>query len=224
VPTQPLFNRPTTVFIGGNNRPLLNWVAYGLALDANPEFLWTDVRIPGELFDRTDILARSIIPSDRLTFVYPSELARTSAPPASGTPAPGSTSPSSALSPSEALRQLPVRSQQLLASLPAGGPPVPVVLSNAHRILALYPADTVGPILRAIVSAGAIFLMTFADSPPEGRRQFETVLHVNGPDPPGWGQATLRIEKSPVGGPFKTGSEVRLREIPAIADVLSTAF
>ena len=224
MPHPSLLNRPTTVFISGGSRPLLNWVAYGLALDANPEFLWTDVRISGELFDRTDLLARNIIPQGRLSFVYPNELARTTPASAPGAPAEAAGSSVGSLSPMEALQRLPLRSQQLLASLPAGGPPVPVVLSNAQRILPLYPTETVGPILRAIVAAGAIFIVTFADTAPEGRRYFETILQLKGQDPPEWERATLRVEKGPAGGPFKADSELRLREIPAIADVLSKAF
>ncbi|MFZ0831188.1 MAG: hypothetical protein WCB18_00950 [Thermoplasmata archaeon] len=101
---------------------------------------------------------------------------------------------------------------------------MPAVLSNGPRILALYPAAFVGWIPQAIVKAGAIFLMGFVDAAPEHRRSFEKILHPQGNDPAAWGQATLRVEKGVPGGPFKTGTEVRLRDVRPIADVLGKAF
>ncbi|MGA7845645.1 MAG: hypothetical protein WCB18_00955 [Thermoplasmata archaeon] len=62
MPLRPLFNRPTTVFLGGSSRPVLNRITDGLALDAYPGFLWTDGRISGELFDKNDLFARNISP------------------------------------------------------------------------------------------------------------------------------------------------------------------
>lgn len=225
---EPLFHRPTSVFVAGTNRPLLNWVAYALALDANPEFRWTDVRISGELFDKTDILARAVIPPSQLNFRYPNELRRNE---------PGSMPTGSRTEPSASagagagggsglgdFLQLPGPTRELLASLPSGERPIPLVLSNAHRILALWPAEVMSSVLRVITSYRVILFLTFADAPPDGRRAFETVVHLSGDSPTAWEQATLRIEKSPPDGPFKAGAQLSLRDIPPIADVLRRAF
>jgi hypothetical protein len=114
-----------------------------------------------------------------------------------------------------------LHTQRLLSAGPSGGPPMVLVLSNAHRLVALYPTDSVAPVVRAIVETGAILFMTFADSPPEGRLAFDTVMHVEGNDPMSWNEATLRVEKGPASGPLRAGSEHRLGQLPPIASVLA---
>lgn len=225
MPNPPLFVRPTSVFISGTNRSFLNWVAYSLALNSGPFFRWTDVRIRGELFDPTDVLARGLIPSDQLSFRYPEELRPTPgtdapsdsvrARPAAGTAASGEMA---------ALLRLPQSTRETMASLPAQGRPVPLVLSNAHRIVALYPGPGIGPIVRAIVAAGAILIVTFADAPPDGRRAFETVLHLEGGSVAAWTTARLSVEQAPPDGIFRADTELPLAEIPAVADVLRPVF
>lgn len=226
--SEPLFRRPTSVFIGGNNRPLLNWVAYAFAIDANPEFHWTDIRLRGELFDKTDLLGRNLIPADRLNWVYPQELARPQ--PAPTTDASGARPISAPDDPRRGAAnlavflRLPPETQKILTSLAPGRRPFPLILSNAQRIVALYPAESVTPILRVIIASGALAFITFADAPPDGRRAFESVLHVKGESPTTWKQATLRVELCPRDGPFKAGSELRFQDIPPIADVLGREF
>lgn len=224
-PSEPVFNRPTSVFIGGSSRPLLNWVAYALALRTNPNFLWSDVRIPGELFDKNDLLARRVIPADQLSFVYPTELARDHAAASTASAHEGSPpGPGSDFKTSVGFLQLPSQARDVLTALPPGGPPIPIVVSNAHRIVGLYPTSSVAPILKAVLGAGAILIMTFADAPPDGRLSFDTVLHLNGHDPADWKSASLRVEKSPADGPFKSGATTSLKSFAPIADVLSRTF
>lgn len=219
MPNPRLFVRPTSVFVSGTSRGFLNWVAYALALNSGPFFRWTDVRIRGELFEPNDLLARSLIPSDQLSFRYPEELRPGAGPEtASGSPR------DSASAEMAALLRLPQSTRETVATLPSMGRPVPLVLSNAHRIVALYPAPGIGPIVRAIVAAGAILIVTFADAPPDGRRAFETVLHLRGGEVSQWAVARLAVEQAPNDGSFRSGTELRLSEVPAIADVLRPIF
>lgn len=217
MPNPRLFVRPTSVFVSGTSRGFLNWVAYALALNSGPFFRWTDVRLRGELFEPNDLLARSLIPSDQLSFRYPEELRPGAGPEAAS----GSPRDSAEMA---ALLRLPQSTRETVATLPSMGRPVPLVLSNAHRIVALYPAPGIGPIVRAIVAAGAILIVTFADAPPDGRRAFETVLHLRGREVSEWTAARLAVEQAPDDGSFRAGTELRLSEVPAIADVLRPIF
>ena len=221
-----LFPDPTSVIICGSNRPLLNWVAYALASSSDPKFHWTDVRISGEVPTPDDLLSRDLIPPVRLHLVAPRELA------------PDDATANIAVSaivrdedtPEELRRvleflRLPAPTQQLLAETPSEGVPRVVVLSNGHRLLALYPEiGAVAPTVRAIVGAGVAFIMTFADAPPGGRVAFDTVLQLEGRDPESWRQATLRVEKTPSSSVFPAGSEVRLADFKPVAAVLGREF
>ena len=73
-PRGTLFPAPTSVFVCGNNRALLNWFAYALASATDPEFVWTDVRLSGESPTPDDLFSRDRIPSERLHLVEPIEL------------------------------------------------------------------------------------------------------------------------------------------------------
>ena len=221
-----LFPNPTSVIICGSNRPLLNWVAYALAVSSDPNLHWTDVRISGEVLSRDDLLMRDRIPPERLHLVAPRELA------------PDDATANVAVSavirdedtPEELRRvveflRLPPPTQQLLAETPSEGVPRVVVLSNGHRLLALYPEiGVVAPTVRAIVGSGVVFIMTFADAPPGGRVAFDTVLQLEGQDPGSWRDATLRVEKTPSTSVFRSGSEVRLADFGPVAAVLGREF
>ena len=221
-----LFPNPTSVIICGSSRPLLNWVAFALASVSDPEFHWTDVRISGEVPTPDDLFSRDLIPPERLHLVAPRELT------------PDDATANVAVSavirdeetPEELRRvveflRLPPQTQQLLAETQSKGFPRVVVLSNGHRLLALYPeVGVVAPTVRAIVNAGVALIMTFADAPPGGRVAFDTVLHLEGQDPKNWRQAKLRVEKAPSTSVFRSGSEVRLADFEPVAAVLSREF
>ena len=221
-----LFPNPTSVIICGSSRPLLNWVAFALASASDPAFHWTDVRITGEVPTPDDLFSRDRIPPERLHLVAPRELT------------PDDATANVAVSavirdeetPEELRRvveflRLPHATQQLLAETESVGSPRVVVLSNGHRLLALYPeVGVVAPTVRAIVSARVVFIMTFADAPPGGRVAFDTVLHLEGHDPKIWRQSKLRVEKAPSTSEFRSGSEVRLADFEPVAAVLSREF
>lgn len=213
---------PASILIIGNDRPLLNWIAYALASVLDPEFRWTDVRMQGEVLAESDPLSREVISADRLSLVRASELApdHSRANMAVSAVIRGDETPENLRRLLDFLR-LPERSQQALSrAVPADRPRV-LVMSNAHRLVGYYPVRIVGPLLRAIVASGVIVIMTFADAPTEGRFAFDVVLHLQVHPSGKWRQARLRVEKGLPEGPFRMGSEYGLGDFSRVASVLA---
>lgn len=219
---ESLWGSSRSVLLVGDDRSLLNWIAYALASAADPDFLWTDVRTTGEVLGELDVFARDLIAPNRLITARPSDLA------------PSNRTANIAISevvrddePPESLRRLldflrlPEQTQAQLSHLVSSGRPRVVVLSNAHRLQGFYPVETVAPLLRAIGETGVRTVMTFADAPNEGRFGFDTVLRVEGHDPRRWKEASLTVEKGPLGGPFRAGAAYRLGDFEALAAVLA---
>jgi hypothetical protein len=215
------FQSATSAIICGSPGALLSWIALGFA-QANPGgYRWTDVRMPEQQVDPADPLAQGRVPTELLQIARPDQMQR-------GDPrADGAVR--SLLKPDEAtsrVRQLldflrlPQRTQQLIASTPEHEPPVLLVLSNAHRIAAQYPFETVGPLVQAIVGSGVSLLLTFADEPPKGRLAFENIWLIQGGDRSGWRSTHLRVEKSGFGSPFRAGAELPLSELRQVAPFL----
>lgn len=222
MPTETLFPRPTSVLLCGPSRPLLNWTAYALAASTDPGFIWTDIRPPGESLDAIDPLARGLIPSERLNIVHPTEILpeRSGAPAAARSVAPSSPT----VRRLQDFVRLPLHTQRLLTGEPTRGRPIVLVLSNAQRMVGLYPAQNVAPVVKAIVEAGVILLVTFADVPPEGHEAFDLVLRLEGGDPTNWSRATLKVEKAPADGLLRAGAALRLGEFAPIAPVLTAVL
>ncbi|HYA69978.1 MAG TPA: hypothetical protein VEH28_01235 [Thermoplasmata archaeon] len=219
----PIFRGPTSVLVWGDDRSLLNWVAYALASVTDPEFHWTDVRYPDQAVSATDPLARGRIPPNRLSVVETRELAPNDA---SANVAVSAVIRSDEI-PDNVQRvldflRLPTITQRVLEQTPPEGRPRVVVLSNGHRITAFYPTpDVIDPTLRAIVGANTILIMTFGDAGPGGRFRFDNVLHLEGSVRDGWRSASLMVEKWVPGGPFEKGTTHQLADLSSIADVLA---
>ncbi|MCI4353795.1 MAG: hypothetical protein L3K06_00325 [Thermoplasmata archaeon] len=224
--TGRIFSHPGTLFLCGNSRPLLNWTAYALAASTDPSFFWTDIRLRGEVLDATDPLARSLVPSDRLSILHPFVLTRNVAGADIANAASGAVIRSD--EPPDAVRRLveflrlPSHTQEVLSSRDPEDPPMVIVLSNAHRVVALYPTATVAPILRPIVEAGALLVATWADAPPEGRLSFDTILHLRGDEHGQWRRASLTVEKSAVPGILRLGENYPLESLAPIAAILES--
>lgn len=221
-----LFTSPTSVFVCGSNRSLLNWVAYALASSSDPEFHWTDVRLASEVRAPDDVLSRGLIPDAQLSFVAPRELAPDNA--AANVVVSGvvraDETPEDLQRIMEFLR-LPSQTQQVISRRASGRTPPVVVLSNGHRLVALYTdIDEVRPTVRAILSAGVTLIMTFADAPPGGRLAFDVVLHVGGEGTKGWREARLFVERAPTASAFRSGLDVPLSEFDPVASVLGRAL
>jgi len=222
VESDRIFSRPTSVILCGSNRPLLNWVVYALASATDPKFIWTDVRLGDEVLADVDPLARNLVPPDRLAVVYPSVLVPNDA--AANMAIAGVVRDNQ---PSDGIRRLldfirlPLPTQRLLSGVLSRDRPIVLVLSDAHHLVTFYPTEVVAPVIQAVVEAGAILFVTFAGAPPESRQAFETILHVEGNDPKAWRRTTLRVEKGPLAGPLRTGSDHLLGELDPVAAVLA---
>jgi len=222
MPTRGFFTRPTTTVLYGADRPLLNWVAYALASASDPGFIWTDVRLEGEVLAQSDILAGNLIPPERLNVIDPETLAphRSAAKAAVENVVRDGESDESLQRLMDFLR-LPLGAQRLLAKGSSGSHPLVLVLSNAQRAVALWPSETVAPVLGAIVGAGGTFIMTFADAPPGSHRSFDVMLEAEGEDLREWDRVRLRVLKGPANGPLRTGELHRLGELAPLAAILA---
>jgi hypothetical protein len=216
-----VFDRPTSVILCGDPGALLNWVAYGFASIHPGGYHWTDVRMAGQRIDDRDPLARLRIPDDRLSVIPPQELARNDGP--------ANVAISAVVRSDETTRsarqlmdflRLPAHVQRVVASRERGGRPLLLVLSNGHRLAALYPDEAVGPLIDAVVASGVSLLVTYPDEPQRGRLAFEHVWHLRGTEPSRWGEARFSVEKGTGDGPFRPGSVTALRDLPDAARIL----
>lgn len=216
-----LSERPTSVFVHGSNRPLLNWVLYAILVRADPDYLWTDVRFSGEVLDSSDPLARKVVPESRLSVVPPEELRVGEHPPRAAW---------SALHPDEdpdAVRRvadflrLPPHTQEMIARVRRSGRTPLLGISNGHRLVGLYPIELVEPTLKSILDSGVSMVMTWADAVPGGSSAFDFVLGVEGSDPEGWKEATLRCALGTSRGRVRAGRSFCLADLPPVAEELS---
>lgn len=220
---EPIFTRPTSTILWGDDRSLLNWVAYVLASETDPEFTWTDVRFSGQVLPDTDPLTRNLFPAERLNVVGARDLAPDDAA--------ANMAVSAVIRPDEApddvqrvldFLRLPATTQEMLSRPRPAGKTKVAVLSNGQRIVAFYPSPAaIDPTIRAIVGTGTTLIMTFADAGPDGRFSFENVLHLEGSVRDGWRPATLTVEKGAPGGSFVTGTQHRLAELSPLSEVLA---
>jgi hypothetical protein len=163
-----------------------------------------------------------MIPEERLEVLLPSELGRSEVPPNLDIRVVLKEDGTREWTPDlNVFLRLPQHTQKLISKIPAGAERVVIVLSNSQRMVALYPTESVAGFVRAIVQAGASFLVTFSDAPGEKRLAFEYIFHLQGEDPRRWDQAELFVEKGTTSGVFRTGSRLRLPTIPGVSSVLS---
>ena len=215
------FERPTSVFVGGSPRPLVNWVALAVVRWARADYFWTDVRLPSQPPDLLDPVTLGRIPSPQLHVVPPEDLRRNE--PLSDAALARLTHedepPDSRRRLSNFLR-LPTHTQEVIARHRPEDRPFLLIVSNAQRIASMYPAQVVRPLVDAIIGSGFSLLLAFADTPPEGRRGFDVILSVIGGEPPAWRDATLSSERGGLAGVIDAGQSARLSEIPSLARIL----
>ncbi len=215
-----LTQRPTSVFLHGSNRALLNWVMYALLDRSDPNFRWTDVHLREEPLDPLDPLARHVIPESQLSLVEPDELQRSPDPSASLSSMVHPEEPAESIRRALAFLRLPSHTQDLISRTSPGGSPAQVGMSNGHRLLAAFPAATVQPTIRAILDSGVTFVMTWADAVPSTSKAFDFVLGVEGAGPADWNNAVLNCGIGNSVGPVRAGKRLRLGELGPIANVL----
>jgi len=217
-----LFRGPTSVIIFGDDRALLDWVAYALAVPCDPNFIWTDVRLKDQEPSPDDPIATQRVPADQLRVRPPWELQldHSTANIALSAVVRSDEPPENVRRLIDYLR-LPAPTQRVLSE-PHGTSRLPVVvLSNSHRMAPFYRTlEDVSSTAQTIKASGVVMIMTFADAPPGGRVAFEAIVHVDGSMRAGWKQATLRVEKASPAADLPAGPVVRLGEFEPIASVL----
>lgn len=213
-----LTQRPTSVFVHGSNRALLNWVMYVLLSSSDPGYFWTDVRLPEEVLDPLDPLACGAVPPNQLSVIFPEDL-RPSTPPLDAMASMLATEDSSdAIHRVTGFLRLPHHTQDLISRKAHAGRVTLFGLSNAHRTAALYREETVRSTVRAIHESGVSLTMTWADALPGASRVFDFVIEVEGSHPSGWKEAHLRCLLGSSVGPLRAGVRLRLSSIPAACE------
>lgn len=218
-----LFERPSTVLVHGPSRPAINLALFAFAEAITPEFQWVDIGVPGEEPGPSDPGRMGWIPEDRWWRVdrpeelRPNELTanlalfgliRMDEP------------PSNIAQLTEFLR-LPETSQRVLATRPRDGHPGVLAVTNAHRVMALYPADRVGSILAVHQNSGFSVLVGFAEVAGPGQQLFDYVFQLDCKSPAEWRTGHLVCTKGISSGPLRDARPVPIEDIPLLANVYS---
>lgn len=219
-PPPGLFHPRTSVILIGSNRSRLDGLAYALVRDYPGGYLWGHVRFEGEVLDKDDLRMRRLIPPEKFISVTPGELKGDAL---AGDVALGGISRSEGED--ESVRRfadflrLPDQTQRLFSELPTKEPTPILVLSCAHRLAALYPAESVAPTVRSIVELGGSTVQTWVEAPTSARFAFEHILHLQRDGFRNWKDARLTVERGWSAGPLQTGAELRLRDLPTLEAV-----
>lgn len=226
-PVRPLelSRKPVSVIVYGASRPLINLTLYGLAHATNPEFLWVDVRVPGEPPHRFDPVTLGWVPKNRVITIEHTEMQKAEAatPPSaiSSLIAAEDADPEYARV-TEYLR-LPDSSQRILAEGPGDGRPGLVAVTNAQRLRAAYTASRVPPILSLHLSAGYSLFVGFADTAAPERMLFDYVFRLDGESAHDWRDSSLTCEKGDASGVLRVGRSTRLPQIGFLEEILERA-
>lgn len=220
-----LSGEPVTVLVHGASRDLVNLVTYGLVAWVGSEFSWIDVRIGHQPPSGMGPVHLGLIPTGRLVVV--NRLAEM-APNRIGRDALRSVvrpdGPRDSLEELSEFVRLPRPIQIALARTAPGSHPGIMVISNAHRLIALYDATTVPELLREITGLGASLFVSYADEPPTRRSAFDYVLQVVGRSAEEWSEATIEFERAVGRGAPAEGLRMRIAEIEPLRLCLSEAI
>jgi len=213
--------RPVSVLILGASRPLVSWLALGLAAHMDPTYIWTDVRSHEEEPNPLGPLALGAIPEAQLSLIYPEQLERNEedarlarAAAATVVRSDGMHDSTSAL---EHFLRLPSHTRELIAAIQPSPHIRFLVLANAERVVHQYPEETVAPILGAILASGCSVVLSFVGPPPKGRTAFDFVLEVHGGEGARWERSIVHCEKGAEEGLLRTGASFPLASFPGLA-------
>lgn len=216
--------KPSTIFVYGDCRPVVNGVAFAMAdmLDLAP--FWLEVR-DGKGGDESNAATVGWIPSDR--FFISQE--------GSGLePNHGianlalwtivrSDEPAEELAKLTDFLRLPTLLQEMIGRWTPDSSPRAVVVANAERIKHLFPREPgeLRRLLSTILEHSASLVVTHTGQPGDGRFGFNAVFRVHATSFESWNEGTLECEKGRARGPFSIGRPRRLADIPSVARILS---
>ena len=221
-----LFDNPNAVFVYGPSRPLVTLTLFALAQATTPEFQWVDIGVPGEERTAFDPVRLGWVPEERLWKVERPDALRPddlTANLALFSLIRSDEAPASLTQLSEFLR-LPETSQRILATRPSDGRPGALAVTNAHRLMAAFPANRVSPILSVHRSAGFSVFVGYSESAGPGRSLFDYVFRLDCEHIGDWKNGRLVCEKGIREGPLRDSRPVPLGAVPLIADILARAM
>ena len=219
-----MFGQPSSVFVYGTSRPLVNLTLYALATHTNPEFQWVEIGALSEDRMPCDPVRLGWIPGSRLWVIdRPKELR----PGADHLPIHDlirSDEPEEVLGHFSDFLRLPDTSQRILTATSPERPGV-VAVTNAQRVQQSFPFEVVPSILNVHRRSGYSVIIGFGEHPGAGRDVFDFVFRLQGQDleKKDWKGMELVCEKGIDSGPLKESRPVRLDQIPLIANVVSEA-
>lgn len=220
--------RPTTVFVGGRSRPIVNGVAFALAelIDLTP--FWLDVRASGAGSDGPDPGSTGWIPPDRL---FVSEGGHGLEPEAPGAESAlwtivRSDEPASVLSHLTDFLRLPELIQEILSAASPNQGPKALVAANTDRVSHLFPrtADGLQRFLGTLAASSLSIIAAHTGAVGTSRFGFATVFRLDVETPAEWMEGKIVCEQGIDQGPFAVGRTNRLSDVPSISRVLSSLF
>ena len=219
---------PTTVFVRGTSRPVVNSVGFALAELTDLTPLWLDVRDDTDGPSGPDPGTMGWIPPDRL-FV-----SENGAGLAAG--APGAMKalwtivradePAEVLSNLTDFLRLPELIQEILSAASSNGAPRALVLANSDRVAHLFPRSAEGlqKFLATLAASSLSIVAAHTGPSAPSRFGFGTVFRVEADSPTRWIEGTIICEQGIESGPFAIGRVNRLSDIPGIARVFTGLF
>ncbi len=219
---------PTTVFVGGECRPVVNGVAFALAelLDLTP--FWLDVRDPAVPSDGPDPGTTGWIPPDRL-FVSEGGKGLEASVLASSDALwtlVRADEPESVLTLLTDFLRLPEVIQEIVGTATSNGGPKAVVAANSDRFAHLFPRTAAGlqRFLQTLEASSLSIIAAHTGRTGPGRFGFRTVFRVDVESSEKWMEGTITCEQGIDHGPFAVGRSNRLSDVPSIARVCLGLF
>lgn len=222
---EALSRHPTTIFLYGPPGPLLDWVAWSFATTAHGGYRWSEVRSREDPTDPEGPVARKAVPPELLSVRDPRDVAPDHGPAnAAITAAVRPDGHSLELERLTDFLRLPAPTKALIGSTTPGAPPLVLVISNGHRLLPQFTAQTVRSTIQVLTSHGITVIDVFPQAPSTARFIFNNVWRLDGSSIENWRTTKLIVEQAEESGPLPSGREATLGEIEAVATTLQHAL
>jgi len=214
-----------SAIVYGESRSLVNLVLYGLGSQANPRFLWLDIRSKSEPRSQWDPVRMGWLDERRVWSTDPEyglvpdasagdraifDVVRADEPPVM-------------LSRLAEFLRLPPTIQEILGELSPSGESNVLAVANVDRISDAFPAKTLAPILSAFVWARCALYVAFVGPARPVVEHFSHVVRVDGVSPSNWREAQVHFERGEFPGGPSAGSSVLVRDLPYLERVFRQA-
>lgn len=196
-PSPDRAQRPQSVLVYGDSRPMVNLLLYALAEDAMPDFHWLDFRPDSEPPAEWDPAGLGWLNSRRAWVADPEEglspdnaranaaifeLIRSDEPP-------------EVLARLTDLLRLPPRIRHVLEAISAAGEPSLLAVANVDRVSESIPEVALAPIVAAFAWLRCSLYVGYAGARAPRLADFSTVLRIDGTSPYRWRDARVHFER-----------------------------